>query len=350
MNPHKRAVLLVNLGSPDSPSVDDVRSYLNQFLMDPYVVDLPWPLRRMLVSLFVLPTRPAKSAEAYASIWLDEGSPLKVINQKLAEEMAQHTDLPIALAMRYGNPAIEQELLKLAKMDGIEEILLLPLYPHYAMSSVKTCVEEVRRVMAKYDLHQKLTIHSVFYQHPDYIDNLLASAETPLNELKSGQWDHLLFSYHGVPVRHIRKDDSTGKHCLSPDCCNRPSEAHATCYRHQVFATTKAFAAQAGLTDEQWSLAFQSRLGRDKWLEPATDQTIIALAKKGIKRLLVICPAFTVDCLETLEEIGIHAKESFLAHGGSEFQLIPCLNDNPQWAKTLAKWVEEYPATTPERF
>ncbi|MTI15539.1 ferrochelatase [Sansalvadorimonas verongulae] len=335
-----RAVLLVNLGSPDSTSVADVRKYLNQFLMDPCVIDLPWPIRRLIVSAFVLPTRPAKSAEAYESIWLNEGSPLKVISQKLADKVASKTDIPVSLAMRYGNPSMEQELLKLSQKEGIEEILLLPLYPHYAMSSVKTCVIEAERIIQTHNLSQKLTVHPVFYQHPDYIRDLVNGAQPYFEDLKNDKWDHILFSYHGVPERHVRKDDPTGNHCLSPNCCNRPSKAHETCYRHQVFKTTEKFVEAAGIAEEKWSLAFQSRLGKAKWLEPATDQTVRDLAQRGIKRLLVICPAFTVDCLETLEEIGMQAKEDFIAHGGEELQLIPCLNDNDQWAQTLTNWVE----------
>ena len=344
MDYKNRAVLLVNLGSPDSTSVADVRRYLDQFLMDPCVIDLPWVIRRLLLSVFILPTRPAHSAEAYASVWLDEGAPLKVISERFRQQVAQHTQLPVGLAMRYGNPAIEQELLRLSRLDGIEEILLLPLYPHNAMSSVKTCILETERVIKDHKLPLKLTVHPVFYQDTGYIEALIQSAETELNELKNGQWDHLLFSYHGVPERHIRKDDPTGNHCLGPDCCNKPSTAHKTCYRHQVFATTKAFVAQAGLQENQWSLAFQSRLGRAKWLEPAADKTIAELAKSGVKRLLVICPAFTVDCLETLEEIGMRAKEDFIANGGEELRLIPCLNDNTDWAKTVAGWLESYSA------
>ncbi|CAM3756033.1 ferrochelatase [Parendozoicomonas haliclonae] len=340
-----RAVLLVNLGSPDSTSVADVRRYLNQFLMDPCIIDLPWPLRRLIVSAFVLPTRPAKSAEAYKSIWWEEGSPLKVLSQQLTDKVTENTELPVALAMRYGNPSMEQEILRLSKIEGIKEILMLPLYPHYAMSSVKTCIIEAERVFKEHQLTQKLITHPVFFEHPDYIQHLIRSAGPVIEELKNGDWDHLLFSYHGVPERHIRKDDPTGNHCLKENCCNKPSVAHNTCYRHQVFATSKAFAKQAGLSDEQWSVAFQSRLGRAKWLEPATDQTVRDLAAKGAKKLLVICPAFTVDCLETLEEIGMEAKEDFLEHGGKEFKLIPCLNTDEAWAKTLAEWAESYQAS-----
>ncbi|MCL6270333.1 ferrochelatase [Sansalvadorimonas sp. 2012CJ34-2] len=332
-----RAVLLVNLGSPDSTSVKDVRRYLNQFLMDPCVIDLPWPLRRFIVSAFVLPSRPAKSAEAYQSVWRPDGAPLKVLSQKLTDKVKQHTELPVSLAMRYANPSMEQEILKLAETDGVNEILLLPLYPHYAMSSVKTAIDEAKRIFGQHNLSPKLTVHPVFYNHPDYIDALVESARPSLAQ----DWDHLLFSYHGVPERHIRKDDPTGNHCLGPDCCNKPSEAHKTCYRHQVFETTKEFVNKAGIPDCKWSLAFQSRLGKAKWLSPAADQTIIELAQKGVKKLLVICPAFTVDCLETLEEIGIRAKEDFIAHGGEDLTLIPCLNDDERWAKTLAHWAEQ---------
>ena len=332
-----RAVLLVNLGSPDSTSVEDVRRYLNQFLMDPCVIDLPWPLRRFIVSAFVLPSRPAKSAEAYQSVWRPDGAPLKVLSQKLTDKVKTHTDLPVSLAMRYGNPSMEQEILKLSALDGIEEVLLFPLYPHYAMSSVKTVIGEAYKIFAEHNLPQKLTIHPVFYNHPDYIKALVDSSKSVLEQ----EWDHLLFSYHGVPERHIRKDDPTGSHCLTPNCCNKPSEAHKTCYRHQVFETTKEFVTQANIPEGKWTLAFQSRLGKDKWLSPAADQTIRELAEKGVKKLLVICPAFTVDCLETLEEIGIRAREYFIAHGGEELTLIPCLNDGDQWAKTLAGWAEQ---------
>ena len=332
-----RAVLLVNLGSPDSPEVSDVRRYLNEFLMDKHVIDLPWPLRRLIVSAFVLPSRPKQSAEAYQSVWLPEGSPLKVISEKVREKLQAQTEIPVRLAMRYGAPSIEQELLVLARQEAVKEILLLPMYPHYAMSTVKTCIEEAQRVMQKHGIRKTLNIHPVFYNHPDYIHALVDSARPWLEQ----DYDHLLFSYHGVPERHIRKDDPTGSHCLTPDCCQKPSAAHATCYRHQLYQTTAEFVRAAGISDNRYSVAFQSRLGKAKWLEPYTDKTIEQLARQGVKRLLVMCPAFTADCLETLEEIAMQGQEIFEAAGGETLTLIPCLNDHPTWIKTLKQWTEE---------
>ena len=338
-----RAVLLTNLGSPDSTEVAAVRRYLNQFLMDPYVIQLPWLLRRLIVSLLVLPTRPKASAHAYSSIWWKEGSPLIVLSQRLLESVKKKTGVPVALAMRYGNPSIESQLLQLAGQEGIEEILLLPLYPHYADSTVKTTVEEAKRVIARHGLKVKLSVVRPFYEEPAYIDALLASTAQWIN--KDNDFDHLLFSYHGLPEIHLTKADPTGAHCLKrDDCCQVASPAHATCYRFQVLRTTQRFVEKAGLGKEQYSVAFQSRLGRAKWLEPSTVDTLEKLAQQGVKRLLVMCPAFVTDCLETLEEIALQGEETFRQAGGESLTLIPCLNDHEQWASVIARWCEEYPS------
>jgi len=256
-----RAVLLTNLGSPDSTDVYAVRRYLNQFLMDPYVIQLPWLLRRLIVSLFVLPTRPRASAHAYQSIWWKEGSPLVVLSQRLLEAVKNKTDVPVAMAMRYGNPSIESQLLQLAEQAGIEEVLLIPLYPHYADSTIKTTVEEAKSVIAKHQLNVKLLVLQPFYEEQAYIDALVASTAPWLNE--DNGYDHLLFSYHGLPELHLTKADPTGSHCLKrDDCCQVASPAHATCYRFQVLRTTERFVEKAGLKPDQYSIAFQSRLGR----------------------------------------------------------------------------------------
>lgn len=337
-----RAVLLTNLGSPDSTDVSDVRKYLNQFLMDPFVIQLPWVLRRLIVSLFVLPTRPKASAHAYESIWWEEGSPLVVLSQRLLEAVKSKTDVPVAIAMRYGNPSIESQLLHLANQEGIEEILLIPLYPHFADSTIKTTVEEAKSVIAQHQLKVKLNIMQPFYDETDYIDALFASTSSWLNA--DGGFDHLLFSYHGLPESHLTKADPTGSHCLkSADCCQVASPAHATCYRHQVLKTTEKFVEKAGLKPEQYSVAFQSRLGRAKWLEPSTVDTLEKLAKRGVKKLLVMCPAFVTDCLETLEEIELQGAEIFEEAGGESLTLIPCLNDHEQWVSVISNWCEEYP-------
>lgn len=334
----RRAVLFANLGSPDKPEVPEVRRYLDQFLMDPYVIQLPWLLRRLIVSLFVLPSRPKRSAHAYQSIWTDKGSPLVVLSMQLLQKIQQHTNVPVGMAMRYGNPSIEAELLKLARLPGIEEVMFLPLYPHYAESTVLTSVKEAERVIASHNLPIKLVVPAPFYEHPQYIRNLVDSAQPWL----ATGFDHVLFSYHGLPELHITKVDPTGQHCLKvADCCHTSSPAHATCYRHQVFRTTELFAATAALRPEQYSIAFQSRLGRAKWLEPSTENTLKELAAKGVKKLLVLCPAFITDCLETLEEIEIQGTATFKAAGGESLTLIPCLNDHEDWAKTLAGWISQ---------
>ncbi len=334
---NKRAVLLANLGSPDAPDEHSVRRYLNQFLMDPLVIQLPWFLRRMIVSLFVLPKRPKDSAEAYQSIWWDEGSPLVVLSRKLRDALQAKLELPVFMSMRYGQPSIESAILEIQALDGIEEILFVPLYPHFADSTVQTSIEEARRCIKKHNLNVCLKTQEAFYEQEDYIDALVASAKDALDT----EHEHILFSYHGLPESHLKKADPTGQHCLaSKDCCEQPSIAHATCYRHQILATTRAFVDRAGLQEENYSVAFQSRLGRAKWLDPYTEESIRKLAQQGVKKLLVICPAFVTDCLETLEEIGIRGEEVFQEAGGESLSLVPCMNDHPLWVDTLANWCE----------
>ncbi len=331
-----RAVLFANLGSPDRPQVPEVRRYLDQFLMDPYVIQLPWIVRRLLVSLLILPTRPKRSAHAYQSIWTSEGSPLVALSMDLMKAVQQQTSMPVRMAMRYGNPSIESELCKLAQLPGITEVVFLPLYPHYAESTVLTSIKEAERVIAKHKLGITLKVPKPFYDDSDYIAALVTSAQPALSQ----PFDHVLFSYHGLPELHITKTDPTGAHCLkSATCCQTPSPAHATCYRHQVLRTTEEFVKRAGLRPEQYSIAFQSRLGRAKWLEPSTENTLKELAGKDVKKLLVLCPAFVTDCLETLEEIELQGAATFKAAGGESLTLIPCLNSHPDWVATLARWV-----------
>lgn len=334
----KSAVLLVNLGSPETPKLKDVREYLNQFLMDPFVIHLPWLLRRLIVSLLILPRRPKSSAQAYQSIWTEQGSPLIVLSEQLRAALQRKLDFPVAMAMRYGNPSIQSELIKLTKNPDINEILFVPLYPHYAESTVKTAVVEAQRVIKRYELKVRLKVLNPFYQEADYIDALVSSVQPYLDK----SFDHLLFSYHGLPEIHITKLDKTKKHCLKKtDCCQQHNEAHETCYRHQVFRTTECFIKQTGIASEKYSIAFQSRLGRAKWLGPNTEDSLRKLAEKGAKNILVICPAFVTDCLETLEEINIRGKEVFIEAGGESMTLIPCLNDHSDWVDALAKWCLE---------
>ncbi len=338
-NTNNKAVLLTNLGSPEQPDESSVRIYLNEFLMDPYVIQLPWILRRTIVSLLVLPKRPKSSALAYKSIWSENGSPLIELSKNLQKALQQQVEMPVALAMRYGNPSIEQQIIKLVNQSGIDEILLIPLYPHYADSTVTTSIAKAKQVIKQYNLSVKLKVLSTFYQHPDYISALASSAEPYIDE----KFEHILFSYHGLPEKHLTSADPTKLHCLKTnDCCNVSSDAHATCYRHQVLCTTQALVMELGLTKEQYTISFQSRLGRAKWLEPSTETTLQLLAEKGIKHVHVICPAFVTDCLETLEEIAIRGEDVFQKAGGQNLTMIPCLNAHKKWVQTLAKWCKSF--------
>ena len=331
-----KGVLLVNLGSPDSPAVPDVRRYLREFLMDGRVLDAPWLIRFFVVHALILPFRPKQSAEAYHTIWTREGSPLVVISRQVQAALQVATPITVALAMRYQNPSIEAVVAALSR-GGVKELLLIPLFPHYAMSSYETAVERVRTVLARRAAHIRLTIQPPYYDRDDYVDALVANSR---EHLESG-YDHVLFSFHGIPERHLRKSDPTGRHCLeSQDCCRRASPALDTCYRAQCFRTVEAFVHKAGVT--RHSISFQSRLGRDPWLKPYTDLELDRLAREGVRRLRVLCPAFVSDCLETIEEIGIRGRKTFLAAGGTDFALIPCLNLHPSWIKTLENMVNEF--------
>ena len=332
-----KAILLVNLGSPDSPAVPDVRRYLNQFLMDGRVIDMAWPLRRFVVGMILI-NRPKESGHAYEKIWTKEGSPLVVISKHVQALLQQRVSVPVELAMRYQHPSIESAVKNLVA-KGATEVLLIPLFPHYAMSSYESAVVEVERVAGKIAPQMKLTVQPPYYDRSDYIAALVASAADYLKP----EYDHLLFSFHGIPERHIRKSDTTGCHCLAtPNCCETPSPAHAHCYRAQCYRTAGLFAEQAGVPAGKWSVSFQSRLGKDPWLKPYTDYELPRLAIEGRKRMLVICPAFVSDCLETIEEIGMRGCEQFMAGSGKEYTRIPCLNEHPQWIEVLETMAKNF--------
>jgi len=322
----------VNLGSPDSPSVPDVRRYLNEFLMDGRVIDSPWPLRRLVVGLILI-KRPEESAHAYEKIWTPDGSPLVVTSRNVQQKLQERVTVPVELAMRYQNPSIGSALKKLAE-KGVTDLLVIPLFPHYAMSSYESAVERVKEVAVKIAPQISIDVQPPYFDAPDYVSALVASAKNFLD----GGYDHLLFSFHGIPERHLRKSDPTGCHCLvKGNCCEVPGPAHATCYRAQCFKTVAAFVAKAGVPGEKYSVSFQSRLGRDPWLKPYTDLELEKFPARGIKKILVICPAFVSDCLETIEEIGIRGRESFLKSGGEDLTLIPCMNEHPLWLAALEK-------------
>lgn len=324
----KTGYLLINLGTPDGPTPAAVRRYLNEFLMDKYVIATPWILRRLLVSLVILPFRPRRSAEAYAKIWSSEGSPLLLHSTALAQKLALELDAPVELGMRYGQPSIRDAAAKLREKN-VDDIVVVPLYPQFADSSVTTSVVKASLEIGSIP-HRFLP---PFYNDPGYIAALakLIGAHLPR------EWDHLLLSYHGLPEQHLEQADPTSGHCLkTEECCSRPSAAHKTCYRHQAFATSQALAEQLGLTVDQYTVSFQSRLGRLPWLRPYTDEMLAELPQKGVQRLVVACPAFVADNLETLEEIAMQGKEIFLGAGGTSFDVVPCLNDDPEWVAALA--------------
>jgi ferrochelatase len=334
--PAKRAILLMNLGSPDSTEVKDVRKYLNQFLMDSRVIDMALIARALLVRGLIVPFRAPKSAEAYKTIWTKEGSPLIVFTKQLQAALQQQVEEPVAIAMRYGNPSPKNAYDELLQQHpGLDEVILVPLYPHYAMSSYETAVEYAKEQHANKGYPFTLTVIKPFYNQVDYIDALSDNISSHL----TNDYDHILFSYHGIPERHIRKTDPTGCHCLQVNnCCDTDSVAHATCYRHQVLATTKLVTEKLNIPKEKYSISFQSRLGKG-WLQPFTDIRLEEMPSEGIKKLLVVCPAFVSDCLETLEEIEERGKESFLEAGGESYHMIPCLNTHPLWVKALRRLI-----------
>jgi ferrochelatase len=336
----KKAVLIANLGSPDSTSVPDVRRYLREFLGDERVLDVAAPLRWLLLEAVILPTRPKKTAHAYAKIWTEGGSPLLVTSEKVRAKLAAAVGdtLPVHAAMRYGNPSIRDTVAAIAAA-GCDEVLLFPQYPHYAMASWETVVVRIYEEFAAQAPGIKVSCVQPFYGDPDYIEMLHAVSAPFL----ATAYDHVLFSYHGIPERHLRKADSSHAHCLKvADCCHTCSPAHATCYRAQCFRTTAALAQRAGLDPAKYSNSFQSRLAGEPWLQPFTDFELARLPKAGVKRLLVICPSFLADCLETLEEISMAGKETFLAAGGEHFEKILCPNDHPAFIDFLANRVQKW--------
>ncbi len=335
----KRGVILMNLGSPDSTEVRDVRKYLDEFLMDERVIDSPYILRSILVKGIITPFRSPKSAEAYSTIWTENGSPLVYITRQLKEALAPVMNEPIAVAMRYGNPDMKsayEDILK--QMPDVEEIILLPLYPHYAMSSFETASVHAQKVFKDEGYSFKIKIVRPFYNHPAYITALAESMRPYITD----NANHLLFSYHSIPEGHIIKSDITRSHCFqSGDCCVKDSPAHDYCYRHQCLTTTKLVTEKLGISNERYSVAFQSKLGRAEWLKPATTMRMEQMPKEGNKNLTVVCPSFVSDCLETLEEIEVREKENFMNAGGESFTYIPCMNTRAAWVDAVVELIND---------
>jgi ferrochelatase len=337
----KTGVLLVNLGTPDGPDVPAVRRYLAEFLDDPRVIDINPVARWLLLRLFILPFRPAKSAEAYQKIWTERGSPLLFHGQDLAQRVRERmTSLEIELAMRYGNPSIRAGLTAL-KDRGCDGLVIFPLYPHYAASSTGSTIEKVYEEVKGLWNTPYLTMMPPFFDHAEFIG---AFGEIGRSVIGDFSPDHILFSFHGLPERHMKKSDETGgRHCLtSASCCDAIVPANRNCYRAQCFATARALEVELNLPAGGYSVAFQSRLGRDPWIKPYTDEVLMELPKRGVKRLAVFCPAFVADCLETIEEIGIRARESFIESGGQDLRLVPSLNASPVWADAVAKMLRTH--------
>lgn len=334
-----KGVLLVNLGSPDSPEPKDVKKYLGEFLMDERVIDVPLWARNLLVKGIILNTRPKASAAAYKKIWWEEGSPLIVISERLKSKVQKQVDFPVALAMRYGSMTIKKGLQELVD-KGVDEVFLIPLYPQFAMATTETILVLAEDIRKEHFPDLKISDLPAFYNNEDYIEVLSKSIK---KNLEGKNYDHLLFSYHGVPERHIRKRDITKSHCkIDGSCCVTPSPAHEFCYRHQCLEVTRLVAKKLNLKDSTYSSSFQSRLGFDPWLLPYTDRTIERLGKEGLKNMAIATPAFVSDCLETLEEIAMEGEEIFHEMGGKEFTTVPCLNDDDEWVALLAKWIKNW--------
>ena len=339
-HPAKPGLLLLNLGTPDAPRTPEVRRYLRQFLSDPRVIDIPAVPRWLLLNLVILPFRPARSAEAYQKVWMPEGSPLLVYSQAFTAAVAERLrgEYEVELGMRYGNPSIASAVERL-RSRGVTHLTVLPLYPQYAASSTASSIDELLRVVrASWDT-VPLRVMPAFFDHPGFLEAFTQVIQPALDQLRP---DHVLFSFHGLPERQIQKSDPTGRHCLSgPSCCDALGPENERCYRAQSFFTARTLASRLDLPKDAWSVSFQSRLGRTPWIQPFTDVHLDALGKAGVKRLAVVCPSFVADCLETLEEIGIRAREQFERLGGEGFALVPSLNAHPAWVDATVQMVRD---------
>lgn len=334
----RTGLLLINLGTPDAPRPRDVRRYLEEFLSDPRVLDInPW-LRRFLLYCVILPKRPKESAEAYETIWTERGSPLLFHGLDLVEKVASRVDssVHVELAMRYQSPSIASRL-DAFQQAGIDRIVAFPLFPQYSSAAWGSAVEKLFvEANRRWDV-PAIQVVPPYYDHPAFIESIARVAAPVLEEL---QPDRVVLSYHGVPERHVKKSDATGgvagSHCLvKRDCCAAISDANRNCYRAQCFATSRALAARLDL--EAYDVTFQSRLGRDPWIRPYTDEHLTELAQQGVKRVAILSPAFVADCLETIEELGIRAVEDFRAAGGEELRLVPSLNAEDHWADAVVQ-------------
>jgi len=338
----RTGVLLVNLGTPDSTRVSDVRRYLREFLSDPLVLNMPAPVRRMLLETVILPSRPRRSAKAYRKIWRKQGSPLLVYSRALRDALEKELGpaYVVELGMRYGRPSIRGALHRLCAADVVR-VLVLPLFPQYSTAATLSAIEKVREEVQALSPLAPIEILGSFYADPRFIDAWGAVARPEIEDFEP---DHVLFSYHGLPESQVRAvDRSGGQHCLArEDCCDALVEANRDCYRAQCFATSRSLVRALNLDPGITSTSFQSRLGPASWIRPYTDGVLRELAEQGHRRVAVLCPGFVADCLETLEEIGIRAVAQWRSLGGEALRLVPSLNAHPVWVDGLARMLRQH--------
>ena len=336
----RTGLLLINLGTPKSPDPAHVRTYLREFLSDPRVLDIPGWQRALLLNLVILPFRPRRSGEAYEKIWMEQGSPLLVHTRNLAAKVrvAIGDGVEVEIAMRYGEPSIRDALARF-RSAGVDRIIVFPLYPQYSSAATGSSIEKVLVEAVASWTPPYVQVVPPFYDHPAYID-ACARAIRPV--IDAGPADAVLFSFHGLPERHCRKSDDTGAHCFrSAGCCDGIFAANRNCYRAQCFATARALGDRLGVAESARVICFQSRLGRTPWIKPYTDEVLAELPRRGVRRAVIASPAFVADCLETLEELGIRAVETFRAAGGEELRVAPCVNDDDRWAAGVAGLARE---------
>ena len=337
MGKAKYGVLLLNLGTPDSPETSDVRKYLREFLMDRRVIDIPAINRFFLINLIIAPFRAPKSAKIYKELWTKEGSPLKTTSIKV-EKLLQDSlgvDYHVVLGMRYQNPSIEVALKKLENV-GLEKIIIIPLYPQYASASTGSSHEEVMRIIKNWEIIPELRFLSEYSGNEQMVNIFAKLGRKYMAERK---YDHFLFSYHGLPERQILKG-SCNNYCKLSTCCNSFNQYNRFCYRAQCFNTSRLLAKALNLSEKEYTVSFQSRLGKTPWIKPYTDNTIKDLVKDGKLNVLCFSPSFVADCLETTIEIGEEYKELFEKEGGKHWQLVESLNTDPEWIDCLATMVK----------
>ena len=336
MSENTTGILLINLGSPKKLTKKSVREYLKVFLSDDYVLDLPKILQQIILRVFILPFRPKKTLEAYELIWTPEGSPLITSTESIANKLSLKTGWDVDYAMRYEDPSIENALLNF-KNKGIYKIIVISLYPHNALATTITTEMETRIVANKLSEDFELVFTKPFFDNEIYI-NAIANTIKPC--LEKASFDKIVFSYHGIPKRQAKKTDETGVHCFSDsNCCEIAGDGSKDCYRSHTRIASDLTAKKLGLSDDQWEVAYQSRLGPG-WLTPFTDKRLAELPEEGKKNIAVLCPSFISDCLETLEEIDIRGRKTFFDAGGKNMTYIPCLNDSEDTIALLENLVQ----------